>query len=538
MGPRLALGVFLVSVVGYTLAAAPVPFYNKGEPREALVARAILEGHGVVLPRRDGHEMPSKPPLFHWLAALAVRAGVQPEELGMRMPSIVLAAAGNALTAAVTARAHGVAAGVLAAAVLGSSLEWQRAATESRVDMTLAVCVLAAILAWRAALDAGGRVAVRLGYLAAAAAVLTKGPVGLVLPGLVVAVEATLVRRRPRLLLRLLDGPGMAAAAVLCGGWYVLAWWSGGEEFLVRQLRHENLARFTGGEGSSHAHGFFYYLPVLVGRFFPWSVALPAVAWRFWRRPERLDRGLLAWVGTVLLFYSLASGKRSPYLLPLYPALAMLTAHALADGLAERPGPTARRALAGGAAALAALGLAVALGAETRVAAALAGVLSRPDRENLPVTLAVIAAHRVGVAMLVALVALALTALAARARLGARVALAALGAIAAAWFGGLMGFGTYPVALRLTPQPFAERVRAVIGPDDRLCGRGYVDFSVRWYLRRPVETCPEGIADERTFVVRLASSPRRACLRLVVDDERRGSERVELAQWVPGCRDG
>jgi 4-amino-4-deoxy-L-arabinose transferase-like glycosyltransferase len=531
---RLGIAVLLVSAAFYLGAAAPVPFYDKAEPREALVVRAMLEGHGVILPRRDGREIPSKPPLFHWLAALAVRAGVRPEELAMRVPSIALAAAVLALTAARTARAHGLAAGVLAAAVLGSGLEWLRAATESRVDMTLTFCVVVATLCWHA----GGRWPVRLGWLAAAAAVLAKGPVGVVLPVLITAADA-LAGREPARLRRLADPPGAALAGLLVGGWYLLAWQSGGADFIARQVLHENLARFAGGGHAAHAHGPFYYLPALAGGFVPWTLVLPAVIVRLWRRRTEEDRFLLSWVATVLVFYSLAAGKRSAYLLPLYPPLAMLTAPALAEGLRVPPGARVRAALLAGIVALGAVGAAVALGWHERLAGAVTPLLSKSDRANLPVALAVVDAHRAGMTLMLAAGAVCLLALRARGVARGRVPLAAFVLLALVWSGGLAAFGTYPLALRVTPRPFGEQVRALVGPEDRLCAHGYVDFPLRWYLDRPLERCAGGDGSGRTFVLRPAGPGAPAadpCLRTVLVDGSHARARLVLAESVPGCR--
>jgi 4-amino-4-deoxy-L-arabinose transferase-like glycosyltransferase len=529
--------VFVATVALYAWAMAPVPFYGKGDAREALVVRAILEGHGVILPRRDGHDIPSKPPFFHWLAALAARAGVTPAELAMRLPSIVLAAGALALVAARTAAAHGPAAGVLAAAVLGSSLEWLRAATASRVDMTLTACVLVAILCWHA----GGRLGVRIGYLAAALAVLTKGPVGLVLPVLVAGADA-LAARDPARLRRLADLPGAALAGAVVIGWYLLAWQSGGAAFVERQVLHENLVRFAGGRHAAHAHGPLYYLPALAAGFFPWTFALPGVIGQLWRRRTEADRFHLVWIAAVVVFYSLASGKRAVYVLPAYPPLAILTAQAVAAGLGRPPGARARAGLLAMAAVLGALAVAVALGWHERLAAIPPHLLSKSAREILPAVLVLVSAHWTGVVLALSAATACLGALAVRRVAGGRLALAACVVLALVWGLGLTTLGVRPLALRMTPRPFGARVQALVGAGDGLCAQGYVDFPVRWYLGRALVPCAgggEGDAGRRTFVVRPAGAgaPRRnPCLRTLVVDESSAPEHLELAEWIPGCR--
>jgi 4-amino-4-deoxy-L-arabinose transferase-like glycosyltransferase len=518
----LALGVFAVTVVVYATLAAPIPFYDKGEPREALAARDVASGGALVLPRRQGGEMATKPPLFHWLAALALRAGVRPEELAVRVPSVVLGAAGLGVTAALAASSGGVAAGVAAAAVLGSSFEWLRSATQARVDMTLAFFVVAAIALWGLAPAGPRRRAwVRLGYACVALAVLAKGPVGAALPVLVVALDA-LARRSTDRLRALVDVRGVLLAGAACTGWYALAWWSGGREFAARQLVHENIQRFVGWGDVPHAHSLLYYGPALAGSFFPWTLALPAAAVAAWRRRDPVDRFCTVWVGAVLGFYSLAAGKRSVYLLPLLPALAVLTARTIAAPGAARQ--HARAALAVGAAIVAVVGLVVAAGGAGRVVAWLTPVLTASDRARTPAVLATIDGLRWPLGAALAVVAGALGVVAGRADAG-RVG--ALVALALAWSVGLTAFGTYPVARGTTPRADAAAVRALLRPGDRPCYRGDVGYAFRYYVGRAIPRCGRAAAERAGTVVIAASASSadgtRYCATRMADGERRGS---------------
>jgi 4-amino-4-deoxy-L-arabinose transferase-like glycosyltransferase len=487
--------VFVASVALYAALAAPIPFYDKGEPREALVVRAIVHDHALVLPLREGRDIPSKPPLFHWLAALAVQSGIRPEELAVRWPSVVLGAAGVALAAMLAARAHGAIAGVLAALVLGSSFEWLRAATQSRVDMTLTFFVVVATLAWRAGVaGAVGPSAVRLGYLAAAAAVLTKGPVGVVLPLLVVGADA-LAGGEVRELRRLIDLPAAAGMAGVCVGWYALAWHHGGAEFAARHVVQENLQRFVGWGRVAHRHAIAYYVPALAGAFLPWTLALPLTVRRLWQRPGGFDRFLILWVLVVLAFFSLAAGKRSTYLLPLFPPLAVLTGAGLAATVQQGPGRFGRVALLAGAVATLAVALAVGLDAGALVLGRATGLLRGSDVTRLPAAVAVVHEHRVAIAATLATIGMSLVVLIARVPGGVPWRLGALATIAVAVSVGLTAFGTYPAALQLTTRAFAARVQGRLRPGSVLCACGYIDWPLRYYVGRTVPRCTVGLAD-------------------------------------------
>jgi len=479
---------FTASVALYAAVAASLPFYDKGEPREALVVEAMLRGDGMILPRPDGRHVPSKPPLFHWLAALAATNIGRTSELAMRLPSVVFGALGVALTMVVCARWYGAAAGLVAAIVLASSFEWMRAATQSRVDMTLTFFVVAATLAWqRGVVEPERRWTIRAGWLAAAAAVLTKGPVGVVLPALVVGADA-LRRREPRALVPLADVAGTTVALVACLGWYGLAWMDGGAEFASRHLVQENVQRFVGWGAVAHRHPALYYVPALAGGFLPWTLALPLVVRDAWSRRRREDGFLVVWIVAVLAFYSLAAGKRSTYLLPIFPPLAMLTGTALVASADRAPAAWARTGLVAASVVLLGVALAVGMDRTAPLVAQLGGLVRGTDQARMPAALAAVHAQRWMIATTLGIAAATLLGVASpggtRAWRLAAVTTAALVATV-----GLTTLGTYPVARSLTTRPFATRVLTHLRPGDRLCACGDLDGGLRFYLGRPIPRC-------------------------------------------------
>src|SRR5262249_20830396 len=109
-----------------------------------------------------------------------------------------------------------------------------------------------------------------------------------------------------------------------------LAFWKGGGEFFVKQVLKENVLRFfaSGEAGMGHEHPLYYFVPSLFLGMAPWSFFFPPLAVFLYQRRGTLAedgfRYLLIWAATVFLFYSAASSKRSVYILPLYPAVALL----------------------------------------------------------------------------------------------------------------------------------------------------------------------------------------------------------------------
>src|SRR5262245_64131689 len=155
------------------------PFYTKGEPREAVVVWEMAHGGGVVLPLRNGSEIPSKPPFFHWLALLASRLTGGVNELSARLPSASLAVAAVVAVYAFGATVGPLRAGWLSATALLLCFEWVRAARISRVDMTLTFFLFAALLLFGVMRRSGVTTFLLvLFYACVTAATLVKGQCG------------------------------------------------------------------------------------------------------------------------------------------------------------------------------------------------------------------------------------------------------------------------------------------------------------------------------------------------------------------------
>jgi 4-amino-4-deoxy-L-arabinose transferase-like glycosyltransferase len=332
---RAASALGAAAIIAYWAATqlwgvGEAPFHTKGEPREALVVWEMVHGGGWVLPRRNGIELPSKPPLFHWLGALASLGHGNVDEWSTRLPSVLQSGVAALALYAATVPSLGPAAAAIAAAALLGSFEWMRAATSARVDMTL-TCGFSVALAALLALRRSARAEWRWLYHASVAwAVVSKGPVGLALPVLHVSLLCVLERRLD-LLRRLRPLRGLLLIVLVGATWYALAIALGGEAFVRKQLLGENVQRFLGSSAyrAGHAHPWEYLMGALLAGLLPWTIFLPAVL-ADWRAAvgSRDQRGLfsclLVWAMVVFVFYAFAASKRGVYLLPLYPTACVL----------------------------------------------------------------------------------------------------------------------------------------------------------------------------------------------------------------------
>jgi 4-amino-4-deoxy-L-arabinose transferase-like glycosyltransferase len=380
--PRLAVPILaLIGSVMFLLNLGGYPLYTKGEPREAVTVFDIVHGgfSSWILPMRAGVEIPSKPLMMHWLGAFVSLAHGEVSEWTVRLPSAILAVCGILACYLYARRLFDEVTGLTAAIVLGTAFQYLQAGGGARVDMTLTFFLEIAFFEF--ALLAAGLVArTTMLYLAIAAAVLSKGPIGVLLPALVAAIWIV-IERRFELIRRLQLLRGAAIVAVIGGGWYLLAVLVGGSAFFRKQILVENIFTFLYNRHLSggHVHPLYYVELALLLGFMPWTPLLLAEAWavgvaRLLSSPRDPGlrsvriRYLIVWFLVVLGFYNLAHSKRGVYLLALYPAMATLLGVFIRDSI--RQWDTARpqrywwlsliygtMLLLGGAAAL--LGLAI-----------------------------------------------------------------------------------------------------------------------------------------------------------------------------------
>jgi 4-amino-4-deoxy-L-arabinose transferase-like glycosyltransferase len=321
----LALGVALLSFgLGRTALLDP------DEGRYAAAAREMIASGDPIVPRFNGEPRLNKPPLIYWAQAAAFLL-LGESEAAARLPSLVCAVGLLGLVAWWTRLRRGRAAPAAAVAVLVTTPLFFACARLAITDTMLALWISATLLLWHEAGAMGAEPAVRRGLSMAAAlscglAVLTKGPVGALLPVLVIAATAAASRRRGLITWR---GTALALLGILLvtGPW--LAGLAGriGIGGILDLLRREGIERAVWG--LDHPRPFYYLLLTFWPTFFPWSLAAPLAligAWRA-RREEGTESIFAAcWLAVMISFFSFVADKNDAYLLPAAPALALLVA--------------------------------------------------------------------------------------------------------------------------------------------------------------------------------------------------------------------
>ena len=334
------------------------PLTNPDEGRYVEIPREMVATGDWVSPHLNGLLYFEKPPLFYWLEAGAVSVGGM-NLWALRFWPALLALLGCAVVYGTGRSLWGRDAGWWAAWVQGTSLLYYGLGQIIILDMAVSVFIAwalcAFLLAVRAPLGRERRLLCYAFYASMALALLTKGLIGVLIPGAIIFLWMLLLNRWRELRHASL-GTGLLLLLVMALPWHILAaianpppggWghfftkdWAG-QGFVWYYFWHEHVLRYVDPATSERVQPFWFFFLILPAGFLPWTAFLPQTLWsacgggwtKLKTKPETLL--VLLWALFPLLFFSASSSKLIPYILPLLPALALLTGRFLADALHE-----------------------------------------------------------------------------------------------------------------------------------------------------------------------------------------------------------
>ncbi|CAG2144897.1 Undecaprenyl phosphate-alpha-4-amino-4-deoxy-L-arabinose arabinosyl transferase [Cupriavidus yeoncheonensis] len=319
------------------------------EGRYAEIAREMFVSGDWVTIRYNALKYFEKPPFHMWVTALSyVLFGIGDWQARL---CVALAGAIGLLASMLAAhRWFGARAALLTGLVMVAAPMWSVAAHFNTLDMTLSgamACVLAFMLLAQHpdATPAARRNWMLACWLAMGVAILTKGLVGMALPGLVLVIY-TLVTRDLGLWRRLHLASGIALMLLVAVPWFWLVS-ERNPEFLRFFFIHEHWERYTSNVHSRKGP-LLYFVPLVLGGFLPWLGLVPRM-WRAVRERAGVTSGMAAsaprpfqpallaaiWAVAIFVFFSLSHSKLPGYILPVFPALGILGGVAL-DAITER----------------------------------------------------------------------------------------------------------------------------------------------------------------------------------------------------------
>lgn len=376
-GVRDVLTVAMVAGLVFFTNLGSYPLFDEDEPKNAVCGTEMFRRGDWIVPTFNEELRTDKPILIYWLMLCSFNAfGVS--EFSARFGSSLLSL-GTALgTYYLGRKLYDRQVGLLAGIAVVTCLMFAAVGRAVTPDATLVFCLTGCFCAFvwvwkrRANAECGMRnaewspFAVVPMYAAMGLAMLAKGPVGFLLPCTAIGLFGLCVSTREDFaagnvaigdgrwwwktwqLLRIVFSPrrflatlksmnlpvGIPVAFGIALPWYIAVGVQTDGAWLQGFLGDHNVDRFLQAK-ENHRGLFFYYLPVLFAGTFPWSIFLPTTVVELWlrvkRRTEKWDSDLFlgCWAMTWLVFFSLANTKLPNYILPVYPAVAVLISRSL-----------------------------------------------------------------------------------------------------------------------------------------------------------------------------------------------------------------
>lgn len=445
--------------------------FNPDEGRYAEIPREMVETGDWLTPRLNGIKYFEKPPLHYWATAVAY-TGWGESEFTARLWVGLVGFAGVLLAWLLGRRLFGPDAGLASALVLASLLLYFLLGHLNILDMGVSFFLQLALTGFllaqpRPADLSPSKKWMTLAWAAAALAMLSKGLIGPALPVLALLGYSLLNRdfspwRRLNLL------PGLAVFLLISAPWFILVSMEN-PEFARFFFIHEHFERYL-TPVHKHTEPIWYFPVIALAGALPWTGLVVHALIRAWGadsgRTFASRRFLVVWVLAVIGFFSLSSSKLAPYILPAFPALALLTG----DFIARASAPVLRRHLAV-IAALAMTGLLAAF------------VAPIPASPRIPADLMGDLVLRVRVALFALSLATGLALVLLRSDRGAKKAII-VSAVGALVFMSMLLQGSDALRESRSGRSIADAIRPHLSDDSRIFIIEEYDQTVSFYLGR------------------------------------------------------
>ncbi|MDU1246642.1 MAG: glycosyltransferase family 39 protein [Veillonella sp.] len=324
--------VLIFSAIIYFIGNAYLSITDPVESNYALTAKEMLLTKNYLSPQIFGHYWYDKPIFYYWELIVGFKLfGIT--NFGARFFSSLLALCNIFLIYRfVKAQTNHVIA-LVSAIIVSVSAEYWIIAKSLITDMTLGLYFNATLMSFyigyirhKSELK-GYKQYYLLAYLASALAVLTKGPIGFLLPGLIILVYLA-IRRDIRELFSLQIIPGLLLFLSLGGSWYYYMYITHGNDFINVFLGVHNWLRATVSE-HPRFNVWYYYIPITIIALLPWSIILPKSIYsnrKNWFTNIPFHSFLAVWAGIVILFFTCMATKYSTYSFPALTPLTILIA--------------------------------------------------------------------------------------------------------------------------------------------------------------------------------------------------------------------
>lgn len=318
------LAAFLT--VFYSLFLGHYALFIPDEGRYAEIAREMTVSHDYITPRVNGMIFLDKPIFYYWLQAISIHLFGIKEWAVRLMPALI--GIGTCLMTYIAGRhLFNRQTGLLSAMILGTSPLYFGAAHYANLDCEVAAFISICLLFFMMGIKEENqkkRCYFLLGaYLFAGMAALTKGLIGIILP-IAVIFSWIILTRNWRLFKNIYLIPGILLFLAVTLPWYTLVQLKN-PPFFHYFFVNQHFSRFLSTQSFNNSTVWWFYIPIVFLGFCPWIIFFIAAL------KNNIQLFLLLWIGIIFTFFSIPQAKIVSYILPIFPALALITGHYLAS---------------------------------------------------------------------------------------------------------------------------------------------------------------------------------------------------------------
>jgi len=323
----LVLGVF------YAIWLGSHPLFTPDEGRYSEVAREMLVTRDFVTPRLNGVVFLDKPILYYWLQASAIFLfGLK--EWSLRFWPAFFGVLGCLMTYITGNLLFNRRVGLLATLILATTPLYYGAAHYANLDLEVASLVSISLMFFLLGIQSSTRsktALLMMAYLFSGLAMLTKGLIGVAFPAMIIGSWIVLTGRW-RTLKEMHLFAGFCLFTAIALPWYVLAQ-KANPEFFQFFFVKQQVSRFLTTEHFNNRTPMWFYVPIVLMGLFPWCgfviQALARSVKAVWqnRKAHQVELYLLLWFSLIFVFFSIPKSKTIGYILPIFPALALLIAN-------------------------------------------------------------------------------------------------------------------------------------------------------------------------------------------------------------------
>ncbi len=303
--------------------------WTPDEPRVAEIGREMALSGNYAVPTLNKKAFLEKPPLYFASVALTYKLTGGARAYGARIPNAVFGFLTALLVLYWATKVFSPLSGFFASLILSTTVLFYQMSHWGIVDVALTFFITVSIFGFWEGIT-GNEKYFYLFYVGAILAFYSKGLIGIAIPGLTVLTYLGITRNLKTLLkMKLIQG---TILFIFClSPWIIALYHYGGTEYLKTIFIVNNLNRFFAHKGRGHIRPFYYYFYNLPFLFIPWSFFAPIIAITMHKKREWMKNKafllFLCWAGFNFVLLSLSSTKRTIYVLPLFPPLALIFAY-------------------------------------------------------------------------------------------------------------------------------------------------------------------------------------------------------------------